>query len=101
MLQMWPAIVFGWPAILLSIALSVMGIVRKRPTWLVVAAILVFPISFYLVGSPLIGWFALAVPLSLAVAGVSIYYHQTKVAWVLLAPFVGVSSWLAIAVMSE
>jgi hypothetical protein len=100
-LQMWPAIVFGWPAILLSIALSAMGIVRKKPAWLVVAAILVFPISFYLVGSPLVGWFALAVPLSLAAAGVSIYYQQTKVAWVLLAPFVGVSGWLAMMVMSE
>ena len=101
MLQMWPAIVFGWPAILLSIVLSAMGIVRNRPAWLVVAAILVLPISLYLVGSPLIGWFALTVPLSLAAAGVSISYHQTKVAWVLLAPFVGVSSWLAMMVMSE
>jgi hypothetical protein len=91
-LQMWPAIVFGWPAILLSIALSAMGIVRKKPAWLVVAAILVFPISFYLVGSPLVGWFALAVPLS---------HQQTKVAWVLLAPFVAVSGWLAMMVMSE
>ena len=101
MLQMWPAIVFGWPAILTSIALSVTGIVRKRPSWLGAAAVLALPFSFYLIGSPLFRWFGLALPFILAGAGVAIYYHHTRVAWVLLAPFVGVSGWLAIMVINE
>ena len=101
MLQMWPAIVFGWPAILLSIALSAVGIVRKRPKWLVVAAIVALPFSLYLVGSPAFRWFGLAVPFLLVGAGIASYYGKTRVAWTLLAPFVGVSGWLAIVVMTE
>jgi len=101
LLEMWPAIVFGWPAILLSIALSAIGIVRKRPKWLVVAAILALPFSIYLVGSPAFRWFGLAIPLLLAGAGYSIFKNHSGVAWFLLAPFVGVSGWLAIVVMSE
>ncbi len=101
MLQMWPAIVFGWPAILLSIALSAVGIVRKRPKWLVVAAIVALPFSLYMAGSPAFRWFGLAVPFLLVGAGIASYYDKTRVAWALLAPFVGVSGWLAIVVMSE
>lgn len=101
MLEIWPAIVFGWPAILLSITLSVMGIVRRRPKWLVVVAIIALPFSLYLAGSPLFGWLGLTIPLFLAGASISIRYRQTGVAWFLLAPFVGVSGWLAVAVMSQ
>ncbi len=101
MLQMWPAILFGWPAILVSIALSIMGIVRRRPKWLVVAAIVALPFSLYLAGSPAFGWLGLSIPLLLAGASVASRYDQSMVAWSLLAPFVGVSGWLAIVVMTE
>jgi hypothetical protein len=101
LLDMWPAIVFGWPAIVLSIALSVMAIVRGRPRWLVVAAIVALPFSLYLAGSPLFGWLGLTIPLLLVGASVASYYERPKVAWSLLAPFVGVFGWLAIAVISE
>lgn len=101
MLEIWPAIVFGWPGILVSIALSVMGIVRGRPKWLFAAAIIALPFSLYLAGSPLFGWLGLSIPLLLAGAGISIRHRHTRVAWFLLAPFVGVSGWLAIAVMSQ
>jgi hypothetical protein len=100
-LQAWPAIVFGWPAILASIALSVMGIVRGRPKWLFAAAIIALPFSLYLAGSPAFRWFGLVFPFLLMGAGISIRRHHTKVAWFLLAPFVGVSGWLAILVMSQ
>ena len=101
MLELWPVILFGWPAILVALALSVMGVVRKRPKLLVVAAIVVVPFSLYLAGSPGVGWRGLIIPLLLSGASISIYHHHTRVAWFLLAPFLGVSGWLAIAVMSQ
>jgi hypothetical protein len=101
MLEMWPAILFGWPAILVALVLSVIGIVRRRARWLVVAAVIVLPFSLYLAGSPVFGWLGLSIPLLLPAASIAIYHHHTKVAWFLLAPFVGVSGWLAIAVMSQ
>jgi hypothetical protein len=59
------------------------------------------PISLYLVGSPLFGWLAPSIPILLVGAGISIRHRQISVAWFLLAPFVGVSGWLAIAVISQ
>ncbi len=101
MLEMWPAILFGWPAIMVALGLSVMGIVRRRARWLVVAAVVTLPFSLYLSGSPAFGWLGLSIPLLLPAASIATYHHHTKLAWFLLAPFVGVSGWLAIAVMSQ
>lgn len=98
---MWPAIIFGWPAIIGAIALSVVGIVRRKPKLLVIAAFVSLPFSFYLAGSPVFGWLGLIMPWSLAGTAVAIYHRYTKLAWSLLAPFVGVSGWLAILVISQ
>ena len=100
MLTLWP-ILLGWPAVLVALALSVMGIVRRNPRWLIVAAIVAFPFSIYVAGSPVFGWLGLTIPLFLPGASIAIYYDHTRAAWSLLAPFVGVSGWLAIAVMSQ
>ncbi len=100
MSQLWPTILF-WTGILVSLALSVMGIVRRRPAWLVVASVVAVPLALYLAAFTGLGWLGLIVPLLLAGASIAIYYHHTGVAWSLLAPFLGVSGWLAIAVMSQ
>ncbi len=100
-LEAWPAIVFGWPAIVVSISLSIMGIVRGRRKWLVVAAFVALPFSLYLAGSPAFRWLGLAIPLLLAGASVASCYNHPKVAWSLLAPYVGAIGWLAIVVITE
>ncbi len=100
-LEAWPALIFGWPAIVGSISLSIMGIVRQRPKWLVIAAIVALPFSLYLAGSPVFRWLGLAIPFLLVGAGIATNYDKTRVAWTLLAPFAGVSGWLAIVVMTE
>ena len=101
MLEWWPMVVFGWPAIVLALSLSVAGIVRKRPIWLYVAAIIVIPFTFYLFGSPRIGLAALMIPLLLAGAGIAVRRGRFDLAWLLLAPFVGLIAWLAFVVLSE
>ena len=61
----------------------------------------VFSFSLYLAISPWFGWLWLIIPFLLSGGSIAIYYHHTRTAWSLLAPFVGVSGWLAIAVMSR
>ena len=99
--EAWPAIVFGWPAILVSISLSITGIVRQRPKWLVVAACVALPFSLYLAGSPAFRWFGLATPFLLVGSSIATNYDKTRIAWSLLGPYVGGIGWLAIVVMSE
>ena len=56
----WPALL-GWPAIALSIILSVIGI-KRRNEFLVLAAIVpMIPFGFYILGSPLFWWLPVAV----------------------------------------
>ena len=97
----WPAALFGWPAIMLAIGLSIAGVYRKIPWLLVVAAILTAPISFYVAGSPKYGWLALLMAPMLIVGAVLIKYRRPRIAWYCVAPFVAVTGWLAILVAGQ
>ncbi len=100
-LEMWPAILFGWPAILAALGLAVTGILHSKPGRPLVGAILVLPISLYLAGSPRFGWLGVSVPLLLSGASIAIYFQHSSVAWLLLVPFVGTFGWLAIAAIGH
>lgn len=96
--ELWP-ILLGWPAILASIVLSVIGIVRRRPAWLIVAAFLATPFALYLAASPRFGWLELIIPMLLIGASIAVYRQHAGLAWLLLAPMAGLSGWLAIVLM--
>ena len=49
-LDAWP-ILLGWPAVVLSVLVAGLGVLRRRVTLLVTAAVLAGPFSLYLVGS--------------------------------------------------
>jgi hypothetical protein len=97
----WPALVFGWPAIILALILSVLGITRRRCVLLAAAAVITMPFSFYLLASPVLGWSGLAIPSCLLGAGAAIRYHRTTLAWLLLLPVFCIIAWVANAVLSQ
>ncbi len=101
LLELSPVILFGWPAILVALALSVMGVVRRRSKWLVVAAIVIIPLSLYLAGTPRFSWIALVFPLLLIGASIAVRRSHLWLAWTLFVPFVGFFGWLAVIVLSE
>ncbi len=43
----------GWPGIITSLAVSVAGIIRKNPAWLIAGAVFAVPFSWYLSQTPL------------------------------------------------
>lgn len=74
----WPALL-GWPAIALSIILSVIGI-KRRNEYLVLAAIVpMIPFGFYILGSPLFWWLPVAVLVVLLLLSWSIRRSHRKV----------------------
>ncbi len=97
----WPAVVFGWPAILLALVLSVAGIAKRMPLLLAAAAVIAAPFSLYLAGSPRIGWIGLGIPLLLAAAGVAVHYRRPQIAWPLLVPVVALIGWVASLVIRQ
>ena len=74
----WPALL-GWPAIALSIILSVIG-TKRRNEYLVLAAIVpIIPFGFYILGSPLFWWLPVAVLVVLLLLSWSIRRSYRKV----------------------
>ncbi len=99
--EWWP-MVFGWPAVVVSMGLAAAGIGLRKPVLLVVSAVLVAPLSLYLSGAA--GWFALTgpvIPLSLFASAYAVKRDLSWLAWCSLAPFAGVAVWLAVIVISE
>lgn len=73
------------PGVVASIALSSLGIVWRRPLFLVAAGVLYAPFSWYLSLTPKYGSYALYLPLLLVPAAVAVHYGRAPAAWLLLA----------------
>ena len=101
MLELMPMILFGWPAILVALVLCVAGIVRAKPRWLVVAGVVLIPISLYLAATPRFGQFAFALPTLLFAASIAVGRYHQWLAWTLFVPVAGFFGWLSVIVMSE
>ncbi len=99
--EWWP-VLFGWPAVVVSMGLAAAGIGLRKPVLLVVSAVLVAPLSLYLSGAA--SWFALTGPvflLSLFASAYAVKRGLSWLAWGSLAPFAGVAVWLAVLVAGE
>ena len=73
----------GWPAILLTVILALIGLIKSDYRFLVAAAILAFPFSWYLSGFPLIRSFTFLLPLLPFGAGFAMRRDHEMVAWIL------------------
>ncbi len=91
-------IIFGWPAIITSILLSVAGLWLKKPVLLVVAGIVCLPFTYYLSGfrTP-----AVILPLFQFGSAFAIARQKALIAWLLLTPIVVIAGLLAYAVLTQ
>ncbi len=100
--EWWPAVVFGWPAVVVSLLLAAAGIVLKKPFLLVVSAVLAAPLSYYLSGAN--NWMACAGPTILVTLLAGAYTVKRGlfwVAWCLWALFGVVALGLAVIVLRQ
>lgn len=81
--EWWPAVVFGWPTVVVSVVLAA-------------------PFSYYLSGaSPWVALLASTIPFAIVAGAYAVKCRLGWLAWCLLAPFFGVAIWLAVAVVSQ
>jgi len=83
MLDFLLIVLVGWPAIIATVVLAIIGLVKSDYRFLVGAAILAFPFSWYLSGFPLIRSFTFLLPLLPFGAGFAMRRNQEMVAWIL------------------
>ena len=91
-------IIFGWPAIITSILLSIAGVWWKKPALLIAAGIVCIPFTYYLSGIRL---YALILPLFLFGSAYAVMRQQNLIAWLLIAPLIIVAILLAYAVLTQ
>ena len=93
--------IFGWPAIILSIAVSIAGILKKWPWMLVAGGLVCAPFALYISGYPFFHNATLLLPFFQFGAAWAVHTKRMALAWVLLLPLVSVSIILAIIVLSQ
>lgn len=94
-------IAMGWPSILTSLGLSLTGIARKRQVLLLIGALLVVPFAYYLNASPRFAVPGAFLPMLHLGAAVAVYRGHRWLALLLLLPFIAVTIWLAVAVLTQ
>jgi hypothetical protein len=94
-------IIFGWPAIILSLAISAIGILKKWPWMLVAGGLVCAPFALYLSGFPVFRFIALLLPFFQFGAAWAVHAKRKYLAWILLLPMIGVSVFLAIIVLTQ
>jgi len=77
----------GWPAIVVTLILAIVGLLRRDYRFLVAAAILAFPFSWYLSGFPLIRSPAFLLPLLLFSSGFAMNRDREMISWILAVPY--------------
>lgn len=83
--------ILAMPAVVASIALSCLGIIWKRPLFLIAGGVLYVPFCWYLSLTPKYGPYALYLPLLLIPAALAVNYGRVAVAWVLLVLLIALS----------
>lgn len=91
-------IVFGWPAIITSILLSIAGVWWKKPNLLVAAGIVCIPFTYYLSGfrTP-----AVILPLFQFGSAYAITRRRNLLAWLLIVPIIVIAVVLAYVVLTQ
>ena len=98
-LALWPILLF-WPAIVVSVLVAGLGILRRRVALLVTAAVLVGPASLYLAASPRFGLVGLTPIAAYLLASAAIRRDHLKVGATLVTVTAAFFGWLALQVFA-
>lgn len=83
MLNFFIALLVGWPAILVTVILAIMGLAKRDHRFLIGAAILAFPFSWYISGFPFIQSLTFLLPLLPFGSAYALRRDHEMIAWVL------------------
>jgi hypothetical protein len=87
MLNLLLLLLVGWPAIIITVILAVIGLFKSDYRFLLWAAILSFPFSWYLAGFPSIRSPVFLTPLLVFCSAWAMRYDRQMLAWILAILF--------------
>ncbi|NWG05860.1 MAG: hypothetical protein HXY35_04130 [Chloroflexi bacterium] len=99
MAQVFVVLLFGFPAVLVSLLLSVVGILKEKFWLVLIGAVLFIPFSYYLSGSPGLYRLPILLPLFQIGSAVAVRAKKKSWAWLLLFPAFFASLWVVVVVL--
>ena len=87
MLDFLLSLLAGWPAIIVVVILAVYGLIKNNYRYLVWAAILAVPFSWFLSGFPLVRSPIFLMPALIFGSAWAMRYGREMLAWLLAIPF--------------
>ncbi len=87
MLNFIIGIFLGWPAILATVILAGIGLFKANYRFLVAAAILAFPYSWFLSGFPIVKSPIFLLPVVLLASALAVHRDHEMLAWLIALPF--------------
>jgi hypothetical protein len=94
-------LIFGWPAIITCLLISIAGLLWHKPWLLVLGGVLAIPFSWFLSGYPAIQSPAILLPVFQFGSAWALRHEQKVLAWALLAPLAIMTVFLAIVVLGQ
>ena len=101
MLELLLILLVGWPAIIITVILAIIGLIRNNYRFLVAAAILALPFSWYLSGFPVVRSPVFLLPLLLLGSAYAEYRDREMLAWILAIPFFLAIVLLLLVIMTQ
>jgi hypothetical protein len=95
------AVLFGWPAVILSLALTLTGIADGRWRVALAGTLVGIPFLLYLLGSPRIGWLSLVVGALYLGSAQAVARSRLALALAMAMPFVLLASLIAWLVLNQ
>ena len=83
MLEFFLIALVGWPGVIITIILAIIGLLKRDYRFLVGAAIMSFPFSLYISGFPDIRSLVFLLPLLLFFSGFAMRLKREMIAWIL------------------
>ena len=81
------SLLVGWPAVVVTVILSLIGLIRNDHRFILAAAILAFPYSWFLSGFPILQSPVFLLPVFLFGSSYFMFRGREMLAWILGIPF--------------
>lgn len=86
---------FGFPAVILSLLVSAIGVLRQKYWLVIIGAVFFAPFSYYLSGAPGLAGLPILLPGFQVGSAVAVHEKNKLWAWLLLVPAFFAALWVA------
>ena len=86
--------IFGFPAVFLSLLVSVFGVLKEKVWLVILGAVLFAPFSYYLSGAPGLAGLPILLPGFQVGSAIAVREKNKLWAWLLLVPALFVALWV-------